>query len=120
MKARATAAIANALAAIYLATGQDVACVAENAIGLVNYEVQNGGDLYATLSMPSISVGTVGGGTRLAAQRRNLELLRCTGEPGSSRRLAEIVCAAALALELSLGGAIASNEFAQAHVKYGR
>ena len=111
--------VANALAAIYLATGQDVACVAENAVGLVNYEVQGDGDLYATLSMPSISVGTVGGGTRLAAQRRNLELLRCSG-PDSSRRLAEIVCAAALALELSLGGAIATNEFAQAHVKYGR
>jgi hydroxymethylglutaryl-CoA reductase (NADPH) len=111
--------VANALAAIYLATGQDVACVVENALGLVNYEVQNGGDLYATLSMPSISVGTVGGGTRLAAQRRNLELLGCVG-PDSSKRLAEIVCAAALALELSLGGAIASNEFALAHVKYGR
>jgi hydroxymethylglutaryl-CoA reductase (NADPH) len=111
--------VANGLAAIYLATGQDVACVVENSLGLVNYEVQNGGDLYATLSMPSISVGTVGGGTRLAAQRRNLELLGCTGD-GSSKRLAEIVCAAALALELSLGGAIASNEFALAHVKYGR
>ncbi len=106
--------VANGLAAIYLATGQDVACVVENSLGLVNYEVQNGGDLYATLSMPSICVGTVGGGTRLAAQRRNLELLGCTGD-GSSKRLAEIVCAAVLALELSLGGAIASNEFALAH-----
>jgi hydroxymethylglutaryl-CoA reductase (NADPH) len=111
--------VANGLAAIYLATGQDVACVVENSLGLVNYEVQNGGDLYATLSMPSICVGTVGGGTRLAAQRRNLELLGCTGD-GSSKRLSEIVCAAALALELSLGGAIASNEFALAHRKYGR
>jgi hydroxymethylglutaryl-CoA reductase (NADPH) len=69
--------------------------------------------------MPSICVGTVGGGTRLVAQRRNLELLGCTGD-GSSKRFAEIVCAAVLALELSLGGAIASNEFALAHRKYGR
>jgi hydroxymethylglutaryl-CoA reductase (NADPH) len=111
--------VANALAAMYLATGQDVACVAENAVGMMNYEVRNGGDLMATLSMPSISVGTVGGGTRLAAQRQNLELLGCVG-PDSSKRLAEIVTAGALALELSLGGAIIRNELAQAHVKYGR
>ena len=111
--------VANALAAIYLATGQDVACVAENAVGMMTYEVRNGEDLYATLTMPSITVGTVGGGTRLKQQRRNLELLRCTGK-NSSKKLAEIVCACALALELSLGGAIASDEFATSHANYGR
>ncbi len=109
----------NALAALYLATGQDVACVAENAVGVVDYDILEGDGVYATLTMPSISVGTVGGGTRLAAQKRNLELLGCTG-PSSSRKLAEIVCAAALALELSLGGAIVSNEFVDSHAKYGR
>ena len=111
--------VANALAAIYLATGQDVACVAENAVGLMQYEERNDGDLYATLTMPSLSVGTVGGGTRLKRQRQNLELLGCTGEH-SSKKLAEIVCAAALALELSLAGAITSNEFAKSHAIYGR
>ena len=111
--------VANALAALYLATGQDVACVAENAVGVVDYDILEGDGVYATLTMPSISVGTVGGGTRLAAQKRNLELLGCTG-PSSSRKLAEIVCAAALALELSLGGAIVSNEFVDSHAKYGR
>lgn len=111
--------VANALAAIYLATGQDVACVAENAVGLASYEVRNEHDLFALLTMPSISVGTVGGGTRLRQQRNNLEMLGCTGKD-SSKKLAEIICASALALEISLGGAIASDEFAISHAQYGR
>ena len=69
--------------------------------------------------MPSITVGTVGGATRLKQQRQNLELLGCTGKDGS-RKLAEIVCAAALSLEISLAGSIVSNEFASAHAKFGR
>jgi len=108
----------NALAALYLALGQDVACVAENCVGIATYE-KHGDDLYATLSMPSVTVGTVGGATRLSQQRRNLELLNCTGDK-SSRKLAEIICASALALEISLAGAIVSNEFALAHAKFGR
>jgi hydroxymethylglutaryl-CoA reductase (NADPH) len=111
--------VANALTAIYLATGQDVASVVENAGGIISYEVRNSGNLYATLTMPSITVGTVGGGTRLRQARKNLEMLGCTGED-SSKKLAEIVCACALALELSLGGAIVTDEFASAHSKYGR
>ncbi|QQS36365.1 MAG: hydroxymethylglutaryl-CoA reductase [Ignavibacteriales bacterium] len=111
--------VANALAAIYLATGQDVACVAENSVAVMTYEVRNETDLYATLTMPSISVGTVGGGTRLKQQNKNLQMLGCIGK-NSSKKFAEIVCASALALELSLGGAIVTDEFAQAHAKYGR
>lgn len=111
--------VANALAALYLALGQDVACVAENAIGIATYEKRDE-DLYATLSMPSLTVGTVGGATRLNAQRSNLELVGCAGGEHSSRKLAEIICASALALEISLAGAIVSNEFAEAHAKFGR
>ena len=92
--------------------------MAENCVGITTYEKQ-GDNLYATLSMPSITVGTVGGATRLKQQRRNLELLECTGDK-SSRKLAEIICAAALALEISLAGAIVSNEFASAHAEFGR
>ena len=110
--------VSNALAASYLALGQDVACVAENCVGTTTYEKQ-GDNLYATLSMPSITVGTVGGATRLKQQRHNLELLECTGEK-SSRKLAEIICASALALEISLTGALVSNEFASAHAEFGR
>ena len=108
----------NALAALYLALGQDVACVAENCVGIVTYE-RHDDNLYATLSMPSITVGTIGGATRLKQQRRNLELLECTGDK-SARKLAEIICASALALEISLAGAIVSNEFAHAHAQFGR
>ncbi len=111
--------VANALAAIYLATGQDVACVAENAVGNVEFEVRDQENLFVTLTMPSISVGTVGGGTTLSHQKSNLEMLGCSGK-NSSKKLAEIVCASALALELSLGGAIVSDEFAQAHAMFGR
>lgn len=111
--------LSNALAAIYIATGQDAACVAENAIGIVTYELRNDEDLLMMLTMPSITVGTVGGGTRLKQQRANLELLGCTGE-NSSKKLAEIVCASAMALELSLAGAIGNDEFAQSHANYGR
>ena len=111
--------LANALAAIYLATGQDAACVAENAVGIVTYEACNDDDLLMLLTMPAITVGTVGGGTRLKQQRANLEMLGCTGE-NSSKKLAEIVCASALALELSLAGAVGTDEFAQSHAQYGR
>ena len=111
--------VANALSAIYLATGQDVASVVENAGGIISYEIRNSEDLFATITMPSITVGTVGGGTRLKQARKNLEFLGCTGKD-SSKKLAEIVCACALALELSLGGAIVSDEFAFSHAKYGR
>lgn len=110
--------IANALAAIYLATGQDIGCVTENSSGVMSYEYQDGG-LYVTLTMPSITVGTVGGACRLPAQKRNLQLLGCQGE-NSSKKLAEIICAATLALEISLTGAISSHEFSDAHKSYGR
>ena len=110
---------ANALAALYLALGQDVACVSENAVGVATYE-KRGDDLYSTLSMPSMTVGTVGGATRLLAQKANLEMIGCAGGEHSSRKLSEIICASALALEISLAGAIVSNEFAKAHAKFGR
>ncbi len=110
---------ANALAAIYIATGQDAACVAENCTAYSEYEVTEKGELFASLHMPSITVGTVGGGTRLAQQRANLSLIGCTGD-NSAVQFAEIIGACVLALELSLLGAVTSNEFTQAHIHYGR
>ena len=110
--------ISNTLMAIYLATGQDPACIAENAVGFLDMEI-NDDDLHFSLMLPSITVGTVGGATRLQQQSHHLEMLGCKGEH-SSRRLAEIICAAALGLEISLIGAILSNEFSSAHKKYGR
>ena len=111
--------ISNALTAIYIATGQDTACVAENSIGHFQTEPVDEG-LKCRLTLPSITVGTVGGGTRLIAQQKNLKLLGCDNGTHSSRKLAEIICASSLALEISLMSAIASGTFTQAHMKYGR
>jgi hydroxymethylglutaryl-CoA reductase (NADPH) len=109
---------ANALAAIYLATGQDIACVVENANALVRYEkVEN--ELEVTVTMPSMSIGTIGGATRLPQQKRHLEMMGCHGL-GGAKKFAQLIAGSVLALELSLGAAIVSNEFAEAHATYGR
>jgi len=111
---------ANALAGLYLATGQDVACVAENAGAIFTSEAHPDGSYEATITLPSITIGTVGGGTRLKDQNENLQMLGCAGENGV-KKFAEIVAACALALEISLGLAIVKgDEFADAHEKYGR
>ena len=113
--------ISNALAAIYLATGQDVACVAENALGYTQIKGFNDGtDLHVSLTTPSLTVGTVGGGTRLKQQHKNLEMLGCTNEENSSKKFAEIICASSLCLEISLLAAIISGDWESAHAKYGR
>ena len=111
--------ISNALTAIYLATGQDTACVAENSIGHFQTEPDHHGMKFR-LTLPSVTVGTVGGGTRLLPQNQNLKLLGCNEGIHSSKKLAEIICASSLALEISLMSAIASDTFTKAHMKYGR
>lgn len=60
---------ANALSALYIACGQDAACVAESAIGITRFDVDPNGDLYASVTLPNIMVGTVGGGTGLPTQK---------------------------------------------------
>ena len=106
--------LANALTAMYLATGQDTACVAENAVGFSEAICQPGTEgMTFRVTLPSLTVGTVGGGTRLPVQRRNLALLGCDEGRYASRKLAEIIAAAAAALELSLMAAVVSGTFAQ-------
>ncbi len=113
--------LSNALTALYLATGQDTACVAENALGFSEAAMSSEDEgLTFRITLPSLTVGTVGGGTGLPAQRRNLELLGCAEGPYASRKLAEIIAASSAALELSLMAAVVSGTFAQAHRKYGR
>ncbi len=109
---------ANALAGLYLATGQDLACVAENSGSLLHGEILSDGSLECSLTLPSITVGTEGNGTVLVDQQTNLRMLGCLGED-SSKKFAEIVAAVALALEISLGTAINHNDLANAHKKYG-
>jgi hydroxymethylglutaryl-CoA reductase (NADPH) len=110
---------ANGLAALFIACGQDVANVAHSAVGITNFEVTAGGDLYASVTLPSLTVATVGGGTGGGTARECLEMLGCAG-PGGAPKLAEIAAATLLAGELSMGAALASGEFVTAHEMYGR
>ncbi len=110
---------ANALAALYIACGQDPACVAESAVGVTRMEINRDGDLYASVTLPSVMVGTVGGGTSLPTQKACLEIMGMAG-PGHAQALAEVCGALALAGEISLTSAICANEFARAHQKLAR
>jgi len=110
---------ANALAAIFIACGQDVACVSEASIGLTRIDITSGGNLYMSVTLPNMIVGTVGGGTHLPTARECLEMIDCYGD-GRAGKFAEICAAAVLAGELSIISALATGEFASAHAKYGR
>jgi hydroxymethylglutaryl-CoA reductase (NADPH) len=110
---------ANGITALFIATGQDVANVAESSAAFVFAELQENGDYYYSVTIPSLIVATYGGGTHLATQRECLEMLGCYGK-GKVRKLAEIVAATVLCGELSLGSAIVAEEWVQAHDLYGR
>ncbi|CAD5173549.1 unnamed protein product [Musa acuminata subsp. malaccensis] len=116
----------NIVSAIYIATGQDPAQNVESSHCITMMEAVNGGkDLHVSVTMPSIEVGTVGGGTQLASQAACLDLLSVKGasleSPGANaRRLAAIVAGAVLAGELSLLSALAAGQLVQSHMKYNR
>lgn len=110
---------ANGLAALFLATGNDAACVAEAAAGFTIIEVTPTGDLYAAIVLPSFVAGTVGGGTGLPTQKECLNLMGCAGA-GNSRKYAEIAAGLLLGGELSIVAALAEGHFTQAHAKLGR
>ena len=105
---------ANGLAAIFIACGQDVACVAESAVGMTRFELTEAGDLYACVTLPNLIVGTVGGGTGLPSQRACLEILGLAGNRKAAA-FAEVCAALCLAGELSIGGALCAGDFARAH-----
>ena len=109
---------ANMLAALYIATGQDPAQVVEASMCMTTCENVDG-DLYIAVRMPSVEVGTVGGGTRLPTQAAALEMLGCRGE-GKARKFAEIVAVTVLAGELSTLGAQAAGHLGKAHSQLGR
>lgn len=110
---------ANGLTALFLATGQDAACVAEAAIGITRMELTEDGSLYASVTLPNLIVGTVGGGTSLPTQRECLELMDCYGV-GNARKFAEICGAVVLAGELSIAAAMSAGHFTSAHKNLGR
>jgi hydroxymethylglutaryl-CoA reductase (NADPH) len=110
---------ANGITALFIATGQDAANVAESSAAFVYAELRPNGDYYYSVTIPSLIVATYGGGTGLATQRECLELLDCYGS-GKVRKFAEIVAATVLCGELSLGSAIVAEEWVEAHDIYGR
>jgi hydroxymethylglutaryl-CoA reductase (NADPH) len=110
---------ANGITAMFIATGQDVANVAESSAGVLYAELTPERDLYLSLTIPSLIVATYGGGTGLATQRECLELLGCYGM-GKVQKLAEIIAGVALAGEISLAAAISSSDWVSSHEQYGR
>jgi hydroxymethylglutaryl-CoA reductase (NADPH) len=109
----------NAITAMFIATGQDVANVAEGSAGIVYTELTPEKDLYLSITIPSLIVATHGGGTKLPTQSECLEILGCHGR-GKVNKFAEIVAGVVLAGEISLAAAISSLEWVSSHEEYGR
>jgi hydroxymethylglutaryl-CoA reductase (NADPH) len=109
---------ANGLAAFYIATGQDAACVSESAVGFTRMERRES-SMFFSVTLPNVLVGSVGGGTNLPSQSAALELMGLRG-PGKAAALAEVVAALCLCGEISIIAAIAAGHFARAHHKLAR
>jgi hydroxymethylglutaryl-CoA reductase (NADPH) len=110
---------ANAITAIFLATGQDVANVSESSVALLYAELTPEKDLYFSITLPSLIVATCGGGTGLPTQRECLETMGCSGV-GKVYKFAEIVAGTVLAGEISLASAISSLDWVSSHDQLGR
>jgi hydroxymethylglutaryl-CoA reductase (NADPH) len=111
---------ASAIAAIFAATGQDIGMVGTSSMAHGTGRRVDGG-MHVSIRFPGLEVGTVGGGTTLPTPREWLALMGCAG-PGKVYRFAQIVAAAALALEISASAAMAtagSENFFRAHFERG-
>ncbi len=115
--------VANGIAALFAACGQDIASVTESSLGITRLELTNEGDLHCSLTLPNLMVGTVGGGTRMPTARECLRIMRCEGSlegKEQSAKFAEICAAVCLAGEISIVGALCAGDFAEAHRRLGR
>jgi hydroxymethylglutaryl-CoA reductase (NADPH) len=110
---------ANALAALFIATGQDAANVAESHAAITYSQLLDNGDYYWSITLPALIVATYGGGTGLATQRQCLELLGCYGQ-GKADKFAEICAGVVLAGEISLAGAVVHGDWVSSHERFGR
>ena len=110
---------ANGIAAVFIATGQDEANVVESHAGINFLDLTDAGDLYYSVTLPSVICATHGGGTGLPTQKECLAMLGCTGN-GKAKKLAEIIGATVLAGDLSLASAIVADEFVDSHESLGR
>jgi hydroxymethylglutaryl-CoA reductase (NADPH) len=110
---------ANGLAALFIATGQDVANISESHAAISYSQLLDNGDYYWSITLPSLIVATYGGGTGLPTQRQCLELLGCYGS-GNVYKFAEICAAVVLAGEISLACAVLHGDWVSAHERLGR
>ncbi|MDP6739875.1 MAG: 3-hydroxy-3-methylglutaryl-CoA reductase [Planctomycetota bacterium] len=110
---------ANGLAAVLLACGQDVAYLTECATGFLDLDLTAEGDLYASVTLPSLLIGTVGGGSGQGTAAECLALLGCSGDGGVGA-FGEVLAATVLAGDLSLMAAFTAGEFVAAHEALGR
>jgi hydroxymethylglutaryl-CoA reductase (NADPH) len=110
---------ANGLTAMFIATGQDVANIAESHAGVVYNQLRDNGDLYWSITLTSLIVATYGGGTGLPTQRECLEMLGCYGT-GKANKFAEICAGVVLAGETSLSSAILAGDWVSSHDELGR
>lgn len=115
---------ANVLAAVFIAMGQDVAQVVEGAMGVTCIEPRGDDAVFASVYLPDVPLGVVGGGTALGPQKEALEVIGAVPDPenpgAGAIRLAEILGAMVLAGELSLLAAFTSGDLAGAHEQLGR
>nr|VZH99998.1 unnamed protein product [Spirometra erinaceieuropaei] len=110
---------ANLVAALFASTGQDLAQVVDSSACITQLEVEPSGGLYISVTMPCLEVGTVGGGTRLPAQRACIEMLDLSLER-PSEHLARLLAGVVVAGELSLLAALATNDLVEAHMRLNR
>ncbi len=110
---------ANGITALFIATGQDVANVAESSAAIVYADLTDNGDYYLSITIPSLIIATFGGGTSLPTQKECLELLGCSGA-GKVHKLAEIIGATVLAGEISLMSAVLAGDWVTSHDALGR
>jgi hydroxymethylglutaryl-CoA reductase (NADPH) len=113
------AQFANVIAAIFIATGQDPAHVVEGSMGITTVKVLKNGDLYFSVYLPALMIGTVGGGTTLATQQEALQIMGVFGA-GKSETFAEIIAGAVLAGEISLLSSLSEGSLGKAHQRLGR
>jgi hydroxymethylglutaryl-CoA reductase (NADPH) len=109
----------NGITAMFIATGQDVANVSEGSSAIFYADMTPEGDLYCSITIPSLIVATHGGGVGLPTQRECLEILGCFGKD-KVKKFAEIVAGVVMAGEISLASAISSLEWVSSHEQYGR
>jgi hydroxymethylglutaryl-CoA reductase (NADPH) len=107
---------ANIVAAFFSATGQDLAHVVEGSMGITATKLEDNGDLYFSIYLPSVIIGVVGGGTNLAIKKEAIKITQAE----TKEELAEVLAGAVLAGELSLLASLAEGSLAKAHKKLGR